>query len=239
MWWAGSKPFDVYLGTRAVAACGGKEVLLFEETLSLEAGLGALSAWCASAPTRSAVRVWLSGGLCRPFLVPPVAGVKSHDERWRVAASMAAERTGLIGELDVWLDEARHDIATLAVALDQSFLPHLQSALVANSKRRLRLASLRPWWADVLRAHAGAQAVAVKDCDSLTLLMGADQGFELATTVSPVLDEESGRAALSRLLLSSEVDVQSVLQFDLLTGQRGEECGTAAVVLAPLRERVP
>lgn len=238
MWWAGTEAFDVYLGTRAVAVCRGAEVLLSSATSDLEASLAALDAWCTSAPPRSTLRVWLSGGLCRPFLVPPIPGVKSQEERWRVAESMAEERTGLAGDLEMWLDEGRPEQSTVAVVLNRDLLTRLQGVLGAHPTQRLRLASLRPWWVDVLRVHADAQAIAARDCDSLTVLVGGGKEFALATTATPILDDEAGRAALSRLLLSSEVEVRSVLEFGLRAGQRTAVGSTDSVALAPLMERI-
>ena len=85
MWWAGSKPYDVYLGTRAFAVCRGVEVQHVQAVAGQHAGIEALGAWLSKGQPRRRLRVWLSGGLCRPFIVREVPGVSGEAEWQRVA----------------------------------------------------------------------------------------------------------------------------------------------------------
>ena len=212
MWWAGSKAHDVYLGTRAVAVCLGDEVVLGPKAVEgLPAGLAVLSSWLAEAGSRCRLRVWLSGGLCRPFIAPAVPGVKTRAEVRQVAESIAAQRTGLTGECHVWLDHGKLHEACVAVAVHRASLQQLQDC-VGPKPYQHRIISIRPWWSEVLRTqlrrHAEIPAMAVQDCDSLTVLAGAGQSFEMATTLAPVTDCETADAALARILLSAGVEAQ-------------------------------
>jgi hypothetical protein len=80
---------------------------------------------------------------------------------------------------------------------------------VEQADRRLRILSIAPWWAEVLRAalkrESRVSAVAIHDCDSLVLLSGQGEAFESATALTPILDADAAGAALARQLLSRDV----------------------------------
>lgn len=107
MLWAGSKPRDLYLGTRAVAICDGADVLLSAPVQGFAAGVSQAQSHLAKAPLTGRLRVWLSGGLCRPFLLPDLPGIHGAAETLRVASRLASERTGLGSDCRVWLDAPR------------------------------------------------------------------------------------------------------------------------------------
>ena len=212
MWWAGSrsgKVHDVYVGTRAFAVCaGGGEVVLAQAVAGVEEALAALGQWLAQAEAKLSLRLWLSGGLCRPFIVPLVPGLKNASELARVLQAMAPQHTGLPGECQVWKDNDGE--APVAVAVQRVVLDSLQETVNAASQaHRHRIASIRPWWADALRAalqqEPAVPAVAVQDCDSLTVLTGRGGRFDIATTLTPVIDREAARSSLARLLLTTDV----------------------------------
>lgn len=192
---------DVYLGTRALLIADAAGAPLHAVAVDgFDATVAALEAWLGERTGRLRLRLWLSGGLCRPFLFAPAAAVRSTDEALRIARALAPERTGLGGPCEVWLDGG----GAMAVAIAQPTLARLR----ALADRRTRVVAIRPWWAELLRAalarDGGTRVVAVHDCDSLTVLggAGAGDGFALATTLAPMLERDAAVAALTRLLLT-------------------------------------
>lgn len=208
MWSVGSRPRDVYLGTRAIAACRGDEVLLAQQIVGLESALLALRAWLQATPARGDLRLWLSGGLCRPFVFQPTPELKSRGERLVVAAAMAPDRTGLAGPCAVWLDRAKPIDPCIAVALNVSDRDAILGAVVQANPGRNRILSIRPWWGDALRAvlreEPGMSNLAIHDCDSITALSGPGERFDTAITLAPVFDRQSADAALARMRLSGD-----------------------------------
>jgi hypothetical protein len=207
VWWAGSKVHDVYLGTRAVAVCEGAQVLVAEPADNFDAALAAFSAWLASAQGRLRVRVWLSGGLCRPFIVPDVQGVKAHAERLKVASALAAQQTGLVGECQVWLEQRKTPEASIAVAVQKDRLSQILDVMAPTS-RRAKLLSIRPWWSEALRhavrTHPQVAVLGVQDCDSMTVLVGQGVRYEAASTYSPVTDAPTAQSVLTRALMARD-----------------------------------
>jgi hypothetical protein len=219
--WAGSKLLDVYLGTRAVAICDDMEVLLAEPVQGFEAGLSSTQQRLVEYSKKLRVRVWLSGGLCRPFLLPTLPGIHGANETLRVATKLANERTGLAGACQVWLETNMRSESRVAVAVARVTLNRLQVGL----GNRCRIDSVRPWWSDVLRTtlqqEVPPRALGVRDCDSLTVLLGRNGGFEVATTVTPVVDDASADAVFARALLSADsVPGRQALGRMVLAGNR-------------------
>jgi hypothetical protein len=201
VWWAGSKVYDVYLGTRAVAVCQGAQVLVAEPVDNFDAAEVAFSKWLAGVRSRLRVRVWLSGGLCRPFIVPDVQGVKAHAERLKVAMALAAQQTGLVGECHVWLEQSKTPEASIAVAVQKECLSQILS-VVASPSCNAKLLSIRPWWSDALRhavrTHPQVAVLGVQDCDSMTVLVGPGVQYVVASTYSPVTDQPTAQSVLTR-----------------------------------------
>jgi hypothetical protein len=217
VWWAGSTALDVYLGTRAALICFEGKRLFGQGVAGEDAGFDVLGSALGSMPHARRLRVWLSGGLCRPFLLPSVAGVRDDQEVQRVATALAADATGLHGPLQVWVESAAASQARVAVAIEAAVLRRV-NALCAGHRRRV--VAIRPWWAEVQRAglagRDGLAALSVQDCDSVTLLFGRDGDLESASTVTPVLDAETARTAFARATLSSSVDAQNTLSIRLM-----------------------
>jgi hypothetical protein len=205
VWWAGNKVADVYLGTRTIVVSDVSAPALVTEVDGFDAALAAVLHWLNGVPARQRLRVWLSGGLCRPFLLPAVQGVVSEREAQTVAAAMAPRLTGLAGPCTVFVERA----SPLAVAVQESRIRQIHD-LVARAAGRHKLLSIRPWWAEVLR-HALSRepalaALGVHDCDSMTLLMGRERGhFDSAATYSPVVDRGTAQSVLTRALLSADM----------------------------------
>lgn len=219
MLWVGSEAHDVYLGTRAVAVCKGPSTTFFNQVVDYDAALMALGSWLREAPARCRLRIWLSGGLCRPFIVPPVPGVRSELEWRRMASALTLQHTGLTGACQVWVDAAKDSAPRVAAAVQQSRLAQLLALVNDLGRGPSTLQSIRPWWGDVLRAallrDPNRRAVAAQDCDSLTVLVGEagdEAAFVVATTLTPVIDRETADSALARWLLSANVSAgQEVL----------------------------
>lgn len=219
MWWVGSRPHEVYLGTRGFAVCKGDGEPVWQETDSLRAGLDTFAAWLGQVEPKSKLRLWLSGGLCRPFVMQAVPGVSGDAEWQRVAAAIAPAQTGLAGACEVWLSKSgQRGAARVAVAVEQQVLQRLQ-ALVEGAGGGHRLVSTRPWWSELLRVallrDATLPALSVQDCDALTVLAGDGEGFDTATTLTPIADRESADAALARWLLTAEVAADRMLRAQL------------------------
>lgn len=206
MWWAGSKACDLYLGTRAVAIGNDTDEAIATSTDGFEAGMLWAQSQHKEKDHSSRLRVWLSGGLCRPFLLPDLAGISGEAEIARVASRLANERTGFPGACRVWLDAAKRGEPRVAIAVEEETIGRLESGLGS----RWRIVSIQPWWAEVLRVallrKEAPLALGVQDCDSLTILVGRNGGFESATTISPILDEASANAAFARARLSAKVE---------------------------------
>ena len=67
---------------------------------------------------RASVALWLSGGLARPFLCGPVAGLANWDEAEAMAIAMAPDATGLAVPCSVRLEAWPGDATALATAVD-------------------------------------------------------------------------------------------------------------------------
>lgn len=247
MWLVGNnKPVDIYLGSRALLITRGEQCLCQLKVDRFEEALDALRIWQGGAE-RSKVRVWLSGGLCRPFVLPDVSGAKDLAELTAIARSIAATQTGLEGECEVWLDLPNtllHRLwsalgldsikplwrgqghSMVGVAVQSQILLALSATLSADidAADKTVIASIRPWWADalrhVLKQGGKPKALAVQDCDALTILVGNQPsaagkqppGFLSATTFSPVFDPLSVEAVLKRWLFSTDLAQTDVMQ---------------------------
>lgn len=206
MWWAGRATLDVYVGVRRVAVAGPQHKWLPPPVPDLVLGLKLLTDWLQQRPRPERVRVWLGGALCRPFLVP-VMPVLPRDQAHAALQAVAAERTGLSRDCQVWCEAAASDPGgTVGAALDRAVFDGVMAALAAGRSQCL---SLRPWWCEALshalRAEPGATAVAVLDCSALTFLSGAEGTFTQVATASPMLDPAAAQSALRRYLSGAGV----------------------------------
>lgn len=239
MWWAGNKVRDVYLGTRAVAVCHGSDVLVAEPTEGFDESLSGLQAWIESAAPRLRLRVWLSGGLCRPFILAPVAGAKTDVELTRIATSLAGQRTGLDEACRVWLEPRKLGESKVAVAIQESTLLAIQKMLATSSKRP-RALSIQPWWSEMLRhvlvRKPGAKFVSVRDCDSVTVLAGDEIRYDFATTYGPVVDDDTARAVRLRALMSSGISEEDDVVGQLVVTAARSAKDSGDLRLGPLAE---
>jgi hypothetical protein len=214
-------------------------VLAAETVDDVEASMRALSAWLATAEPQR-LNVWLSAGLCRPMLMAPVDGLKTHAEWLRVAEAMVSAQTGLSEPCEVWV-ERRSDSAgrRMAAAVPKAFLAQLQHA-VAHTKTRARISRIAPWWSEPLRASAdtpGApEALAVRDCDSLTLLAGRDREIESVALYTPMREEAVAQSTLSRALMNIDVALGAELVARLVVSGPARGAAGHSGALSPLTE---
>lgn len=196
MWWAGNKPVDVYVGTRAVAARRGADRLVAIEVTDYDRALDLLGEWLHGLPNRTGCRVWLSAGLCRPLLLPSINGA-TRGELELLAKSLVPETFGWAGTVAVRL-EAGRSAKLMSVVIQQETLDALVHVFAAA---RVRPLCITPWWTCALReaVNRKAESVAVHDCDSTCVFFGSDQNFEHAAVVYPATDTAATDAAVARL----------------------------------------
>lgn len=219
---------DIYIGTRAVACSAGGGAGWHAQADGLDDALAQLGTRLGAGfgitrrLLRPAVRLWLSGGLCRPCLLQPPVGLSGEAEFDHFARAMAPAAAGLIGPCRVWCDatlapEAGPPAARLVIAVSQ---PVLDRCLAVMSGARVRPVSVMPWWAGVLNASlrsaqaAKVELLGVRDCDSLTVLAGTAGVFAQASTLGPwagVAGVAGAESAWRRASVTSEAAPGRVL----------------------------
>lgn len=265
MWWAPwacAERFDLYLGLRLVAACKGEVVVAAvdpstegrmspsSDSATSPAHVGAqplidseyvstLAAFArvaAGLPVRPRLHVWLSGELCRPFLVPSTLDLNSPAEEEAVVRRLAARAMQHERPLRIWLSHGPRAMKrrpggraamVIGAAVEERLLRDISSAL---GPRRARI--IAPWWAaaaDMLtrpreREAAGLQSsatqgrnnyLAARDSDGVTVLAMQSDSILKATTLSACYDAPSSRAALARYALGQEDFEQEPLWVEL------------------------
>lgn len=203
MWWAGSESVHIFLGRTRVGmqVFGGGPA-------QWEVGRSASDLWMAAleeirARRRVSVRIWLSGSVARPFILPAVQGLGTLADARMVAATRAPEETGLVGPCCVSMDVWRPGEPAMCVAMEEG----LRKAIEAGEDaKKVRVVGIRPWWAAVLCDPAceanSLSILTVDDGESLVALAGLDQQIEVASTYVPVLDDLQ-RAALMQRVISA------------------------------------
>jgi hypothetical protein len=205
---------DLYVSEFAAAWAREGRTELFEDAAGfapalerclLEAGRG--RRWFQ----RRSVRIWLSGALARPFVVAPVAGLRSISEAQEVARAAAGAATGIAGPALVQLEGMPTLAPTLATAVAQSVIDQIRTVLKAHG---FTVMSLRPWWARALDARlmqrSGAALVAVDEADGVTLLGASGSAATMAMTLLPRPDPEQTLAMVRRLCMGHDVPLDRV-----------------------------
>jgi hypothetical protein len=241
VWWVGAKPVDIYLGSRRIVVPDAQRGLRAIATNSVDEGLDRLARELKVLPARSAVRFWLSGGLCRPFVVPPVVGVTAQSDRQRIARSLAQQDTGL-AQPEVWLESRRGTQACTAACAQADVLQRLRDVL-KTSASRARLRRIAPWWAELLRhslrRQRAVQAVVVRDCDAVTVLAGTKGEFVAVSALTPVFDQQAADDATTRLLLPLGVQPSDVVRWSLALTEVGADPWRGGLALGALAEERP
>lgn len=207
MWWAGSRgrgTADVFLGDRLVAVAHPASEFRHDRVDGPGGACERVHEWLGTARARR-LRVWLSGALCEPFLLPDIAGAASPQELRLAASALAPGSTTLGDACDVWIDDAAGPGARLAAAVPGGLAQELTAGLAPAG----RVLAIRPWWGEALRwslkhASVAPQLLGVDDGESLTLLGGADGRFDVASGIARMQDPEAGRMAWARALLASD-----------------------------------
>lgn len=215
--WAGCDVIEMYLGMFAGGwAIDGRTQAWSahdDPVSALQSCAAKIESHCATRWRKVSVTLWLSGGLARPFLCGPVAGLANWDEAEAMAAAMAPEATGFDVPCRVRLEDWPGDAVALGTAIDGAVA---QAVAEVARVRRLVWRSVRPRWAglldEALLQHASASLVGCVEEDALTLLGGpahaqgvAGGGFELAATYSPAPSVERSAALWNRTMLSRDV----------------------------------
>jgi len=217
VWSVGSDPVHVYLGTRRVMV-DSTAGLQSQAVHGIDEAYAALRIQLQSLRKRSRLRLWLSGSLCRPFILNALPGVIARREVHRIALAMAEQGTGLQSPCRLWIEPRPVSDDRVVVAMQAGNYEELSNTLRDAGHKAV---SVRPWWAELLRdTSAKTQdtptCLSVQDCDSVTLLLGAGVEMTMATTYAPVLDNGTAKSIVARTLISSGV-ADSQLRFLRLT----------------------
>lgn len=183
---------------------------------------------------RARADLWLSGGLARPFLCGPLAGLTNWPEAETFASAVAPEATGLRGPVHVKLEDWPGDASAVGTALDAALAQAIDA--VADSCR-IAWRSIRPRWAaaldDMLAQRVSTALVAVAEEDALTLLCASTTSsaslgdLELAATYAPVPDPAQATALWHRVMLSHDVSVDDAWLMHVALPEQGGELASS------------
>lgn len=205
--WRRAPALDVYLARQALWLARGDERLLAIDG-EPDATLPALNAWWRK-HGEPRLSVWLSGALCRPFLLPPVAGLRNANDIAAIAQAQASALTGLSGPCSVWIEPAMGDQPSVGAAMPAALRERLLALGRAGGAGGGAVASVRPWWAAVLDAvlkqESVRSALLVQDADSVVFLAGEGDRFTAATVHAPIVAGEVAQAVRSRLAMTHEL----------------------------------
>jgi hypothetical protein len=157
--------------------------------------------------------VWLSGALAQPFVWGPVQGLAGWREVELAAQAAAPGATGLAGPCVVSLDEWPSAKSVLVVAMDES---RVATIVGAAKDARVRLVSMRPWWAGVSEHRSSGEPVlAARDTDALTVLAASADAWQLAHSYLPRPSVEQTRPLLDRLMLAAGFEASAMRHLEL------------------------
>jgi hypothetical protein len=184
VWWAGDR-LQAYLGHGRVALVRAEEVVLDVGVQSVDEAVSSLVDAVAKSNTRPRLTVWLSGGLCRPFLLRSSRGLRGASEIDAAASALAAALMTPGSPPRIWLDAPRGpDKACLGAAAEESLVADLEDRLLPLVRGRMRVA---PFWLDALRgAGSAAASVSVEDSDSLVALQEQSGAVSMVRSVAPI-----------------------------------------------------
>jgi hypothetical protein len=217
VWWASRASVDVYLGSRLTAVALAGSPIAHQPVDGLSAALNAAIHLMGSETQPRRLNLWLSGGLCRPFLLPERSALKSPTEVRELAMGVAPQRTGLASECEVWLDD-KNPLSPV-VAVERAVLEEIKRTFATHWRR----AAVRPWWSNVHRMAiaevAGIVAFGLQDCDSVTVLTGRGEEFTWAGVSSPVFDKTTGNAAWARAMVHQTAEHGATKLYRIRVGQ--------------------
>lgn len=197
MWLVGNNVLNVYVSTHSIRAVRGDKIAFHTVNNPWDDSITEFRSWLSDQEHKPKLRVWLSGGLCRPFLLTPPDGINKSIDLIAIASATASAATGLAGPCTAKIDKHHNDVQFIAIAMPSQVLTRL---------RELSALSIQPWWAPafsrLLKNAPTARSISIQDDDSITLLAGSQTSFQVATTISPINDPNSGQAALDRVMFS-------------------------------------
>jgi len=166
----------------------------------------AAQAWPRRALRGRPVKVWTSGGLIRPFLLGPVAGLNGSTEICSFAQSQVSDATGWIQPCEVRLEGDVTKGVALATAMPAAEHERVEAAV---KRAKLRLLSLRPWWAAVLdqalAVRPELELLAVEDTESLVLLATQGGNWSMAETFAPRPSADEAIRVVQRMAAGASV----------------------------------
>jgi len=149
--WARSRSVELYLG-QTLIGCRGLDAAgdRWADVADIDEGLARLGEWMSTSPAPIRARVWLGSTLSRPFILDANCGARNTAEARELAVAVASDFAGQEGGSKVWLAPWRVGRPTLAVAISKSLPSAVEAA--AGGRGTFRVASVRPWWNQVLDA---------------------------------------------------------------------------------------
>lgn len=182
----------------------------------------AAKAWPRRGLRRTPVQVWVSGGLCRPFLLGPVAGLKGADEVRSFAQSQVADATGWDQPCEVRFEGDVTKGVVLATAMPTAVHARIEAVMAGA---QLRLVSLRPWWAgalnQALQQQADLKMVVIDEPESLALLAGQGDDWDLADVFAPRPSADEAIRTVHRLSAGGSVQPEQSAWLRLGAGSAG------------------
>ncbi len=213
---AGSERLDIFLGISVLGVCPpGKPARWFDVANALDGWNRAqveVDLVRGERKTRVRARVWLSGSLARPFMLPVLPGLTRGQDAIKVAQTMCAEATGLAGPCRVWLDDWVKNQDCLAVAMEQSLVDAIEAGA---GQGQIVLDGLQPWWSEVLRASLNLaerpSLLAIDDGEALTVLGGSMEGFTTAVGYGHATPEQIESIVSRAMMIGGQANERAVL----------------------------
>lgn len=172
---------------------------------------------------KTPVRIWLSGALARPFMLEPMAGLKSWRELTLWAESCAAEAVGMSAPCQVQVEAWPENHPTLAVAMERGLLESIEAQA---SLHNLHVQCIRPGWAEVAnelwQQQPELRLIGVEDADAITLLGSHNQQLNRAHSYWPKPAEDQIDPLLSRMALVMGATAKETHRTKFLPLERGK-----------------
>ncbi len=171
------------------------------------------------------VSIWLSGALARPFIVGPIAGLRTWSEAKACALAAAPTAVGISTPTHPVLSGWPESASTLAITADEQLIGLVRRSAASC---KVHVATVRPWWGlacDIVsrkRDRSTCGFIADED-DALTVLSTFNGRWTGAATCSPKPNETSIQALKLRLFaghLPDEARLATAALINAPDGQR-------------------
>lgn len=229
MWWAKSEPVaQAWVSQRCFAWHGAAGTS--SQAIEQEQEAAALLQTHIQAEAPRAVRIWLSGALCRLERIPAIVGPRNQAEAQMAAAAVLHTRAALLPGEQVLLPYWPYALPHWCVAVVD---PVLQQQLEAAAGKALQ--SIKPWWAwalkDAQAGNAGTDAEARSNEPPQDLAWALFDGEALVTarvdgtgsiteaaTLMPVADRTTAQRIINRRTASGAPGLLRCLSLELPPG---------------------